>query len=138
VLAASVSKQRFQMQILGGFAVLALLLAAIGLYGVLSHMVTAGRVEIGIRFALGASRGMVFRMIAGRALGLAGIGVIAGTLGCLAVRRVLSTLIFGIGPSDPVTIAAAIAVLLAVALAAAWIPARRAARVDPMAALRDE
>jgi predicted permease len=138
VLAASVSKQRFQMEILGGFAILALLLAGIGLYGVLSHMVTSGRVEIGIRFALGAPRGVVFRMIAGRALGLAGIGLVAGTLGCLAVRRVLSALIFGIGPSDPVTIAAAIAVLLTVALAAAWIPARRASRVDPMTALRDE
>jgi putative ABC transport system permease protein len=138
VLAGSLSKQRFQMEILGGFAVLALLLAAIGLYGVLSHIVTANRAEIGIRLALGAPRTLVFRMIAGRALGLAGTGIVIGILGCIAVRRVLSTLVFGIGPTDPATLAAAAAVLLAVALAAAWFPAYRAARVDPMNALRDE
>ncbi|HTX33886.1 MAG TPA: ABC transporter permease [Bryobacteraceae bacterium] len=138
VLAASLSKQRFQMEILGGFAIMALLLAAIGLYGVLSHLVTANRSQIGIRLALGASRGRVFRMIAARALGLAALGVAAGLLGCIALRRVLVTVLFGIGPNDPVTIAAAIAILLAVALAAAWFPARRATRVDPMTALREE
>jgi len=138
VLAASLAKQRFQMEILGGFAALALLLAAVGLYGVLSHMVTAARSQIGIRLALGAPRSLVFRMIAGRALMLAGMGVVAGTLGCLALRRVMAAVLFGIGPNDPATLAAAIAVLLAVALAAAWIPARRATKVDPMAALREE
>jgi putative ABC transport system permease protein len=138
VMAASLSKQRFQMEILGGFAVLALLLAAIGLYGVLSHMVTANRSQIGIRLALGAPRDLVFRMVAGRALKLAGIGVVAGALSCLALRRVLAGLVFGIGPNDPVTLGGAIAVLLVAALAAAWIPARRATRVDPMAALREE
>ena len=138
VLAESVSKQRFQMQVLGGFAVLALLLAAIGLYGVMSHMVAANRSEIGIRLALGSSRGLVFRMIAGRALALSGSGVAAGLLGCLAVRRVLASVLFGIGPNDPATMAAAVALLLLAALAAAWFPARRAMRVDPMAALRDE
>lgn len=138
VLAESVSRQRFQMQVLGGFAVLALLLAAIGLYGVMSHMVTANRSEIGIRLALGSSRGRVFRMIAGRALALTGTGVAAGLLGCIAVRRVLANVLFGIGPNDPATIAGAIALLMLAALAAAWFPARRAMRVDPMAALRDE
>lgn len=138
VLAESVSKQRFQMQVLGGFAVLALLLAAIGLYGVMSHLVTVNRSEIGIRLALGASRGRVFRRIAGRALALTGAGVAAGLLGCVAVRRVLASALFGIGPDDPATIGAAAALLLAAALAAAWFPARRAMRVDPMAALRDE
>jgi ABC-type antimicrobial peptide transport system permease subunit len=138
VLAGSLAKQRFQMEILGGFAALALLLAAVGLYGVLSHMVTVNRVQIGIRLALGAPRSRVFRMIAGRALTLAGIGVAAGALGCVALRHVLAALVFGIGPNDPVTLAGAIAVLLAVALAAAWIPARRAARVDPTVALRED
>jgi predicted permease len=138
VLAASLSKQRFQMQILGTFAVLALLLAAVGLYGVLSHMVTANRAEIGIRLALGAPRSLVFRMIAGRAMALAAMGVIAGAFGCVTLRTVLAALLFGIGPNDPATIAGASAVLLMVALAAAWIPARRAMRVDPMAALREE
>ncbi len=138
VIAASVSKQRFQMEILGAFAVLALLLAVIGLYGVLSHMVTANRVEIGIRLALGASRNLIFRMVAGRALAFAGLGVVTGLLGCIAVRHVLSTLVFGIGANDPATLAAAIAVLVMAALAAAWFPARRATRVDPMTVLRDE
>lgn len=138
VMAAALSKQRFQMEILGGFAVLALLLATIGLYGVLSHMVTANRSQIGIRLALGAPRALVFRMIAGRALKLAGIGIVAGALGCVALRNVLAVLVFGIGPNDPTTLGGAIAVLLAAALAAAWIPARRATRVDPMAALREE
>ena len=138
VLAASLAKQRFQMQILGGFAVLALLLAAVGLYGVLSHMVTANRAQIGIRLALGASRALVFRMVAGRALALAAVGVAVGALGCLALRNVLAAVLFGIGPNDPLTLAAAIAVLLGVALAAAWIPAHRATKVDPMSALREE
>jgi putative ABC transport system permease protein len=138
VLAASLSKQRFQMEVLGGFAALALLLAAVGLYGVLSHMVTANRSQIGIRLALGAPRALVFRMIAGRALKLAGIGILAGALGCVALRNVLAAAVFGIGPNDLATMGGAIAVMLAAALAAAWIPARRATRVDPMAALREE
>src|SRR5262249_40487661 len=117
VLSGSLSKQRFQMEILGAFAVLALLLAAVGLYGVLAHMVTANRAQIGIRLALGAPRSLVFRMIAARALKLAGFGVVVGALGCLALRRVLASAVFGIGPSDPVTIAAAVAVLFGAALA---------------------
>jgi predicted permease len=138
VIAASMSRQRFQMEILSAFAILALLLAVVGLYGVLSHMVTANRVEIGIRLALGASRNLIFRMIAGRALALAALGVAAGLIGCIAVRSVLSKLLFGIGANDPATLAAAIAVLLTAALAAAWFPAHRATRVDPMTVLRDE
>ncbi|PYT24040.1 MAG: hypothetical protein DMG58_26740 [Acidobacteria bacterium] len=123
---------------LGGFAVLALLLAAVGLYGVLSHMVTANRSQIGVRLALGSPQGLIFRMVAGRALKLIGIGVVAGALGCVGLRQVLATAVFGIGPNDPATLVGAIAVLLAAALAAAWIPARRATRVDAMAALREE
>ena len=138
VLAGSLSKQRFQMEILGGFAVLALLLAAVGLYGVLSHMVTANRSQIGIRLALGAPRALIFRMVAGRALKLAGIGVVAGALGCVGLRQVLAAALYGIGPNDAATLIGAMAVLLAAALAAAWIPARRATRVDAMAALREE
>jgi ABC-type antimicrobial peptide transport system permease subunit len=138
VVAASIGRQRFQMEMLGGFALLSLLLAAIGLYGVLSHMVTANRGEIGIRLALGAPRGLVFRMIIGRALVLAAMGVGVGIPGCVALRRLLATLLFGIGPNDPATLAAACALLLAAAFAAAWFPARHAARVDPMIALREE
>ena len=138
VLATSLSKQRFQMEILGGFAALALLLATVGLYGVLSYMVTANRSQIGIRLALGASRSLVFRMVAVRAVKLVGIGVAAGSLGCVALRQVLASAVFGIGPNDPITLGAAVAVLLAAAVAAAWIPARRATRVDPVIALREE
>ena len=90
VLAGLLSKERFQSEILGGFAVLALLLAAVGLYGVLSHLVTANRAQIGIRLALGAPRSVVFRMIAARSMTLAGIGAFVGTLGCVALRHVLA------------------------------------------------
>lgn len=138
VLAGSLSKQRFQMEILGGFAVLALVLAAVGLYGVLSYMVTSNRAQIGIRIALGAPSPLIFRMVAGRALRLAGIGVAAGAAGCMALRRILSAAVFGIGPNDPTTLAAAAAVLLAAAFLAAWIPARRATQIDPIASLREE
>jgi putative ABC transport system permease protein len=131
VLAASVSRQRFQMRILGGFAALALLLAAVGLYGVLSYTVASRRVEIGIRMALGARPGMVFRAIAGRALVLAAAGAAIGLAGCFAVRNVLAALLYGIGPGDPATLAA-------MALAAASFPAVRAMRVDPTSALREE
>jgi len=138
VLAGSISRQRFQMQVLGGFAALALVLAAIGLYGVLSYMVTSNRAEIGIRMALGAQPRSVFRMVTGRALRLAAIGTAIGLAGCLAVRSVLAKVLFGIGPSDPATLAAATLVLLAVALAASWFPARRAMRVDPVSVLRED
>lgn len=138
VLSASLSRQRFQSQILGGFATLALLLAAVGLYGVLSHLVTANRAQIGIRLALGAPRSLIFRMIAVRSLTLAGIGALAGTLACIALRRLLASMMFGIGPNDPATLAAAIALLLAVALAGAWLPAWRATTVDPLVALRQD
>jgi len=138
VLAESLARQRFQMETLGAFAVLALVLAAVGLYGVLSYTVTANRAQIGIRLALGAQPAAVFRMITGRALALAAAGVVLGALGCLAMRRVLASLLFGIGPTDPVTIAAAIGVLLMVTVAAAFFPALRAMRTDPMVALREE
>jgi putative ABC transport system permease protein len=137
-MAESVARQRFQMQVLGGFAALALLLAAVGLYGVLSYLVTAGRGEIGIRMALGAQPVSVFRMIAGRALRLSAVGAALGLAGCLAMRHIVASLLFGVGPSDPVTLAAATAALLAVAFAASAFPALRAMRTDPASALREE
>lgn len=138
VLARSLSKQRFQMEVLGAFAILGLVLAAVGLYGVVSYIVTANRTQIGIRLALGASRARVFRMVVGHALKLTFIGVAAGAFGCLALRRVLSSVIFGIGANDPFTLAIAIAVIVGAALAATLIPARRATKIDPMVALRSE
>jgi len=138
VLARSVARQRFQMQVLGGFAALALVLASVGLYGVLSYVVTSNRVEIAIRMALGAQPGSIFAMVTGRALCLAAAGTAIGLAACFAVRSVLASLLFGIGPSDPATLGGAIVLLLAVAFAASWFPARRAMRVDPSAALQAE
>jgi len=138
VMAESVARQRFQMQVLGGFAAPALLLAAVGLYGVLSYLVAAGRGEIGIRVALGAQPVSVFRMITGRALRLSGLGAALGLAGCLAMRPIVASLLFGVGPSDPVTLAAATVALLAVAFAASAFPALRAMRTDPASALREE
>ena len=138
VLSRSVARQRFQMQVLGGFAALALMLAAVGLYGVLSYMVTSDRAAIAIRMALGAQRRAIFAMITARALRLATLGAFIGLAGCFAMRRVLSNLLFGIGPTDPATLAAAAAVLLLVAVVASWFPARKAMRVDPISALHEE
>ncbi|MFY9728125.1 MAG: ADOP family duplicated permease [Bryobacteraceae bacterium] len=137
-MAEAVARQRFQMQVLGGFAALALLLAAVGLYGVLSYLVAAGRGEIGIRMALGAQPVSVFRMITGRALRLSALGAVLGLAGCLGMRPIVAALLFGVGPSDPVTLAAATVALLAVAFAASAFPALRAMRTDPASVLREE
>jgi len=138
VMAEAVARQRFQMRVLAAFAVLALLLAVIGLYGLLSYRVSQSRVEIGIRLALGAQPRNVFQMVTGRALALAGIGAAFGMAGCMTVRKLLATLLFGIGPGDPATLASATLVLMLAALAASAFPALRATRVDPATALREE
>jgi putative ABC transport system permease protein len=138
VLAGARARQRFQMQVLAAFAVLALLLAAIGIYGVLSYTITSRRGEIGIRMALGAQPVAVFRMVIGGALVLAAAGTALGFASYMAVRRLLGSVLFGVGSGDPLTLAGAIALLLAVALAASWLPAQRATRIDPAFALREE
>jgi predicted permease len=135
-VARSVAERRFAMLLVGLFAALALVLGAIGVYGVLSYDVARRVREIGIRMALGAERGSVLRMIVGRAFVLAAIGVLAGGAGAFALTRTLSTLLFGVTPHDPATFAAAAVILTIVALSAAAIPAWRAARLDPAAALR--
>jgi putative ABC transport system permease protein len=132
----SVAERRFAMMLVGLFAALALALGAIGVHGVLSYDVARRVREIGIRMALGADRGSVLRLIVGRALVLAVIGAAAGAAGAFALTRTLSTLLFGVTPYDPATFAAAAGVLTVVALAAAAIPAWRAARIDPATALR--
>jgi putative ABC transport system permease protein len=132
----SVADRRFAMLLVGLFASLALVLAAIGVHGVLSYDVARRVREIGIRMALGAERGSVVRLIVARALALAGIGAAVGVAGAIALTRTLSTLLFGVTPYDPATFSAAAGLLTLVALAAAAIPAWRAARVDPAAALR--
>ncbi|HTS75869.1 MAG TPA: ABC transporter permease [Bryobacteraceae bacterium] len=138
VLSRSVARQRFQLQVLGGFALLAMALAAIGLYGVLAYMVTSNRGEIAIRMALGAQPGAIFRLVTGRALRLGAAGAVIGLAGCLAIRGMLASLMFGIGPSDPATLVFATALLILVALGASWFPARRAMRTDPGSALRED
>ncbi|MGH3185172.1 MAG: FtsX-like permease family protein, partial [Streptosporangiaceae bacterium] len=120
------------------FAGLALLLACIGLYGLLAQEVTRRTREIGIRMALGAERGHVLRMVVGLGLALAAIGLAAGVGGAWAATRYLKSMLFGVSPVDPATLAGVGALLLAVALAACLIPARRATKVDPLVALRYE
>jgi predicted permease len=138
VVSRSVARQRFQMQVLGGFAALALVLAAVGLYGVLSYMVSSSRVEIAIRMALGAQVSSIFRMVTGKALGLAAMGAAIGLAGCWAMRSLLAGLLFGVEPSDPLTLSIATILLLVVTLGASWFPARRATRTDPGSALHQD
>jgi ABC-type antimicrobial peptide transport system permease subunit len=124
--------------LLGGFAGTALLLAAIGLYGVLAYIVTQRTREIGIRVALGAQQRDVLGLVIGQGMRLALLGIALGLLGAFALTRVLQRLLFEIRPTDAPTFVAATALLSLVAFIACWIPARRAAKVDPMEALRHE
>ena len=138
VLDGSLASRRFNMALLGLFAVLAVLLAAVGLYGVLAYMVSQRVHEIGVRMALGASTGDVLRLVVGQGMALTLGGVLLGVLGALALTRVLSTLLVGVTVTDPWTFVAVALLLSAVAFLACYVPARRAARVDPMIALRYE
>jgi putative ABC transport system permease protein len=138
VFAESIRRPRLLAQLLGAFAVLALLLAAIGTYGVLSYIVTERRREIGIRVALGAARSDVLTQILKQGLQVTSLGVAIGLGGALAVNRLIASLLFGVQPTDVVTIAFVIATITAVAVVASWLPAWRASRVDPNAVLRDE
>ena len=138
LLAGASARQRFQLEVLGSFAVLALLLASIGLYGVLSYAVASNRAAIGIRMAVGAGPADIFRLIVGRAMLLVLAGAVLGVAACLACRGLLQKLVFGVAPSDPVILVAAAAAMALAALIACGVPARRAAQVDPLAALRAE
>jgi predicted permease len=141
IVSESMAPQRFPMIVLGTFAGLALLLAAIGIYGVIAYSVTQRVQEIGIRMALGAERRDIFRMVVGQGLTLAFAGLAIGVVAALILARLLSSfshLLYGVSGSDPLTLGAVSLVLLGVALAACYVPARRAMRVDPMVALRYE
>jgi putative ABC transport system permease protein len=138
LLASSMALRRFSMLLLGVFACVAVLLAGVGIYGVISYAVTQRTREIGIRIALGAQRTDVLLLVVRRGLLLACAGIALGTGGGLAVTRVMSGLLFGVGAKDPVTFAAVAALLTLVALVACLVPARRATKVDPMVALRYE
>jgi predicted permease len=137
----SMLSQRLPMVLLAVFATLALLLASVGIYGVISYSVTQRVQEIGVRMALGAEKQQIFQMVIGQGLRIAVVGLTIGAAAALILTRLLlsfSRLLYGIGPSDPVTFAAVSLMLTAVAVLACYIPARRAARVDPMVALRYE
>jgi putative ABC transport system permease protein len=138
VLSRSTSHERARGAMMWTFGALALALAAIGVYGVMAQAVAQRRQEIGIRMALGAAPRSIVHLFIGRGMTFALVGIAAGVLGALFLTRLLETQLFGITPTDFPTFAATALLLLAVALAACWLPARRAARVDPVLALRQE
>jgi putative ABC transport system permease protein len=137
-ISRSVSQRRFTAFLLGSFAALAVILAAIGVHGLLSYNVARRRQEIGIRMALGAGRGDVLRLILREGLGIITAALIVGLAGAVALTRLLQALLFGVSPTDPLTFVVVAGVLTAVALVATLLPARRAAGVDPLPALRTE
>jgi predicted lysophospholipase L1 biosynthesis ABC-type transport system permease subunit len=134
----SLVNERLVARLLGGFAGLAVLLAAIGLYGVLGYAVTRRTSEIGVRLALGATPGAILRSVLSVSWRLVAIGTIFGVPVALGLTRVLSSLLYGVTPTDPWILSGAVSCLFLVALIAAWLPARRASNVDPLVALRHE
>jgi len=138
VLDESLAQQRFAMTLLSLFAGFALLLAAIGIYSVLSYSVRRRMQEIGIRMALGARRRQILWLVVGHGLRLTVAGLVLGGIGAIAVSHLIAGLLFGVPPTDPVTFVAVAALLTAIALLACYLPARRAMRVDPMVSMRSE
>jgi predicted permease len=138
IIARSVANRRFALELLGVFAAVALLLAAVGIYGVMSYSFSQRTHEVGIRVALGAQRLDILRMALGDGMRIVVIGLIAGLAGAAVVTQVFQSLLFGIAPADPVTFVAVSAILAGVALLACYVPARRATRVNPLTALREQ
>jgi putative ABC transport system permease protein len=138
MIAQKGAQRRFNLLLLGVFAVVALLLAAVGIYGVMSYATAQRTNEIGIRMALGASRGAVFKLIVGQGLRVVAVGLLTGLLGAFALTRWMETLLFEVRATDPLTYVVIASLLAGVALLACFVPARRATKTDPMIALRYE
>jgi putative ABC transport system permease protein len=138
IVSESVAERRVTMTLLAVFAVAALLLAAVGIYGVIAYSVSQRTQEIGIRMALGARQADVLRMVVGHAMALTLTGIVIGGAGGLLLTRLMRDLLFHTRPADPLTFAAVAALLAFVAAAASYVPGRRAAGVDPVVALRSE
>jgi putative ABC transport system permease protein len=138
LVAKYLEQRRFALQLLGVFAGVALLLASIGIYGVMAYTFSQRTNEIGIRMAMGAQRGDILKIAVSEGAVIVVFGVAAGLVGSFVLTRFLQTMLFDVKPTDPITFAAISALLAAVALAACFVPARRATRVDPLVALRHE
>jgi putative ABC transport system permease protein len=137
-VSASLSQRRFSLEVIGLFALTALLLASIGVYGVISYLVSERTREIGIRLALGAQKSNILRVILRQGLQLALAGAIVGLLCAVVVSRFMASLLYGVKPTDPLSFASVAALFIGVALLACYLPARRAMKIDPMVALRHE
>jgi ABC-type antimicrobial peptide transport system permease subunit len=138
LLGELVAQRRFSMTLVGAFATLALILALIGAYGVTSYLVSQRTKEIGVRLALGADPSRVSKLVVGEGMRVAAVGVLAGVVIALLTTQLASGLLYGVSPRDPLTLGVVVVMLLAVSALANYVPARRAARVDPLTALRQE
>ena len=137
IVAASVEARRFNLTLLGIFAGLALFLVTVGIYGVMSYGVTQRTQEIGVRMALGATPLTILKLILRKGIMLAGAGIIIGLAGALALTRLMTSLLYGVTATDTITFAAVSITMLLVAMAASYLPARRATKIDPLDALRN-
>ncbi|MGC1768977.1 MAG: FtsX-like permease family protein, partial [Candidatus Acidiferrales bacterium] len=138
IIARSLADRRFALELLGLFAAVALLLAAIGIYGVMAYSFSQRTHEVGIRIALGAQRADILRMALSEGMQIVAIGLATGLAGAAIMTRLFRSMLFNVAPADPITFATAAAILAAVALMACYIPAQRATQVDPLTALREE
>jgi ABC-type antimicrobial peptide transport system permease subunit len=138
VISQSLAERRFSMTVLGSFAVAALLLASLGIYGVISYLVGQRTHELGIRLALGAKRADILRLVLGDGMKMTMVGVVVGLLGAFGLTRLMTKMLFGVSATDPMTFVLISVLLMVVALLACFIPARRATKVDPLVALRNE